>query len=102
MIDRGYYDEDAFKNVKDLKKDTDDITDKYKDIITNLDRVYVSKLAKKDKEIKEVDNFTEISKGETQEANEADEVARNNEQVKKNKEKKEIRQLWGKERRNKA
>ena len=60
VIERARYYEDDFRNVKDLKKDTADITDKYGDIITFLDRVFSAKLAKKDKEIKEVaDNFPE-------------------------------------------
>ena len=38
VIERGRYYEDDFKNVKDLMKDTADITDKYGDIITFLSK----------------------------------------------------------------
>ena len=34
VIGRGNYDEEDFKNLKDFKKDTHKITDKYEEIIT--------------------------------------------------------------------
>ena len=34
------YDEEDYNSVKDLKRDTEDITDRYQDIIPYLDGVY--------------------------------------------------------------
>ena len=95
VIERGRYDEDDFKNVKDLKRDIEDIIDRYEDVITYLDSVYSAKPANRDKEMTEVaDSFSEFAerrhtvRKKVKEANEVIEVARNKEEAKKNKEEK--------------
>ena len=54
IIARTYYDEEDFKKVKDLKKETDEYTDKYEEIITYSESCYAGKPGKKKKEIKEI------------------------------------------------
>ena len=62
VIERGRYDEEDYKNVKDLKRDTEENIDMYEDIITYLDGVYSAKPAKKEEEMKElVENFDMIA-----------------------------------------
>ena len=96
VIEKGCYNEEDLKNVKDLNKDTEEITDRYEDIITYLDSVYSAKPAKKKKDMKEVaDNFTEVTerrntlRKKVKEANKAIEAARNKEEVNKGKNGKE-------------
>ena len=61
VIDKDHYDEDDFRKVKEIKKDTEAITDKYEEILTYLDSVYSAKPKKMEKELKEVkENFEEI------------------------------------------
>ena len=47
------YDEDDYKIVKDLKRDTEENIDKYEDILTHLDGVYAAKPTKLAAEIEE-------------------------------------------------
>ena len=90
IIGRTYYDEEDFKKVKDLKRETDKITDKYEEIITYFESIYAGKPGKKEKGIKEiVKNYQEITerrdsvRKKVKEANEAIETARNEEAVKR-------------------
>ena len=76
-------------NMKDLKKDSDKITDKYEEIIKYLESVYAGRPKKKEKEIKEIPgNFKEIAerkdtvRKKVKQANEAIEEARNEDVVK--------------------
>ena len=78
IIGRTYYDEEDFKKVKDLKRETDKITDKYEEIITYFESIYAGKPGKKEKGIKNiVKNYQEITerrdsvRKKVKEANEA-------------------------------
>ena len=90
------YDEDDYKIVKDLKRDTEENIDKYEDIIIHLDGVYAAKLTKLAAEIEKLANNFELNaqrrailRGKVKEANTAIEEERNKYEVKKSKEDKE-------------
>ena len=53
--DRGFYDETDFQKIKDLRRDTEETTDRFKKIITFLESVYTGKGKKKEKESEEID-----------------------------------------------
>ena len=101
MIDKEHYEEDDFRKVKEIKKDTEVITDKYEEILTYLDSAYSAKPKKMDKELKEVtENFDEIEqrrdtvRQKIKEANEHIETERTKDEVKiKEEDKRQGRQL---------
>ena len=41
MKDRGFYDETDFQKIKDLRNDTEETTDRFEEIITYLEGVYI-------------------------------------------------------------
>ena len=93
IIGRTYYDEEDFKKVKDLKMETDEITDKFEKIITYLESCYAGKPGKKENKIKDiVKNYQEITerrdsvRTKVKEANGAIEAARNEEAVRRREE----------------
>ena len=53
--DRGFYDETDLQKIKDLRRDTEETTDRFKEIITFLESVYTGKGKKKEKESEEID-----------------------------------------------
>ena len=62
VIDRGRYDPDNYKIVKDHKKDAELTIDSYENILTHLDGVYAANPDKLAKEIEELaKNFEVIS-----------------------------------------
>ena len=52
MIEKDHYEEDDFKKLKEIKKDTEVITDKYEEALTYLDSAYSAKATKFTKELK--------------------------------------------------
>ena len=61
--EKGRYDEEDYKTVKDLKKDTEENINMFEEILTYLDSVYSAKPAKKEDEMKElVENLELIEK----------------------------------------
>ena len=63
MIDKDHYEEDDFKKLKEIKRDTEITTDKYEEALTYLDSAYSAKATKFAKELKEVtENFGEIER----------------------------------------
>ena len=56
MKERGFYNVADFQNIKDLRKDTEETTDKLEEIITYMEGVYISK-GKRNKEPKEIDDY---------------------------------------------
>ena len=57
MKNRGFYDEAKFHKIKDLRKGTEETTDRFVEIITIVEGVYTGySKAKKKKEIKEIDD----------------------------------------------
>ena len=90
IIEKTYYDEEYFKLVKKLKKETQYSTDKYKEVITYLDSCYSGQKEKRVTRLKEMaKNFTEIKeridsvRKKAKDANTVIEEKRNAEAVKK-------------------
>ena len=60
MKDRGFFDEEDFQKIKDLRRDTVETTTRFEEIITFLDGVYSPKGKKKEKELEDIDKCFEV------------------------------------------
>ena len=60
MKDRGLIDEDDFQKIKDLRRDTEETTNRFEEIITFLEGVYSPKGKKKEKELEDIDKCFEV------------------------------------------
>ena len=54
--ERGFYDKADFQKIKTLRRDTEETTDRLKDIITYLEGVYIGR-GKRNNEIKEIEDY---------------------------------------------